>query len=1042
MAAALTDTDSDVLLLDGARDRDIPTRARERFQPAWVGGMAGTKADHSLPSTLPEVLAYLAANVLPEARGVVLAPEHSPSWMVKGAALATRLGYLLWPLEEAPGLMQVAGPNLELIVVGEAPGSLAEQLQGRPWEHLSGDRALSIFLQERVGVDNLVLINTADLQPPNYGSGMLAGHWTPGLSLLAPQLSAFRNTLVLDARSPRPDGKALEATVAQKLADTALAPKFFTILASPGAVPFIVDHNPAFGDSLEHYVRDLHVRNNDDIFCDAAEGRIFASSLGRASLNLLTVRRWDLVQGSFRQRATLAARPHVEGGTVFAIDEAVARTQLGPVMERLGLKVTELYDRECAPKQLGARLGDSVLTVYAGHGMPEGWSSHEHAFTAHDLPAVIAPGIVYACACSTVNPHGYNDSDDGGHSYVNTPVPPFATIGPAMLDRGALVYVGGLTMEDVLFNTPMYVAFSQALLLKGRTTGEAVQAARNYALTLAGTLAQTAPDPLEDHRLALAGAVGQQIVLGDPAFVPFPGGSLKAAANVRLSREAVAEDGALVVRVTVPADSWKRVEVPVSEGIWSRKFYRAKRHDAVLPVLEDVYNWGDHYPVAPDAEGYAARGVMGGWLHLRAQVPAGHVPTQLILEQVAASPAGCLVCNHGAAPTAAPVAEPVFEPTDSTAADEALAAFQRFTVPMGMEPSPVTFDYKDGWAFTTEETPEGLVVHWLVPVLAIDAGANRALRLEHASFRLRHAPGRRVEGRLTMAGTLPADVLVTVGTARPATADDSGKRPVNAAEPGPRLYGLTQVLAQAGGRFFAHVPEEGEVTVRVQSPLPVYQHALAGAPALPGKAVGGLGTADGFLTVPLVAREPATLRGVVIDATSGQPLVGAVVRLWQGKGKLQRAYVGEATSDARGQFSYTVPTGDYTVVVSAKFDLRYLPASQAVTLYGGQTGFVVVGLQAGALLTGRVSFPAGKAPLRAGVRILAHEGQDERVIARGFVGPDGELRAMVPAGRPFGVQFRIEGLAPLYDNNAGRGYTVEPGGELNRSYALQACPSD
>jgi len=63
----------------------------------------------------------------------------------------------------------------------------------------------------------------------------------------------------------------------------------------------------------------------------------------------------------------------------------------------------------------------------------------------------------------------------------------------AFIDRGALAFVGGLTVEDVLLNTPMYVAFLQALVLKGQSVGEALRAARNQSLIHVALLNQAEP---------------------------------------------------------------------------------------------------------------------------------------------------------------------------------------------------------------------------------------------------------------------------------------------------------------------------------------------------------------------------------------------------------------------------------------------------------------------------------------------------------------------------------------------------------------------
>jgi hypothetical protein len=1044
LAAAYMEEESEALLVQGAADYETVRKAVDRFHPATVYAMNGCAprialgkgGEDELPVQLlpgdgPSLLAWLIERGVDSARGAVLFPAHSPSWAIKAAALATRLGYLAWPLEEAAGFAYAAPPGIPILVAGEAPGSLTDKLQGREYRHLPGDRAIAQYLKEASQpVDYVVLVNSADLEPPAFAAGPMGTTWVQGLSLLAPLLASYRQALVIDARTPRPDSREIERTLNQKTQDTGLAPEYLAILAAPGAIPFIYEPQHTF-TGAEEPTRDIHLKHNSDIFFDCAEGRLFGLTAGKVSLQILSTKHYASLPGLNRQKALFFSRPHVEGGVTFAIDEAVGRTQVRPLLEKAGFAVTELYDTETTPQSIAKHLPGSGLMVYAGHGSQESLSTHQTPLYAEFLPPEIAPGVVYACACSTMHPRPAHMTSDGGFSFSEEATPLTEQIGPAFVDRGALAFVGGLTAEDILLNTPMYVAFVQALALKGLSVGHAIRAARNHALTYLGVLSQTAPDAYAGYRADLAHAIQQQVLLGDPAFTPY-----RQTEAARLPVTVESGEAELRLTLSVPEDRWTRVQVKVDEGKPNKEFHRARTLEAWLPVGEDVFNWGENYTVAKDVDDLSDKGVVGSYIRLSADLPAGRVPTGLTLEAAEAADAECLLCGQH---------HPV---------DGAVARFSKYVVPFAGDEAPVTVDQTRGWAFAVEELPHGLRVHWLAPALAIEDGARRAIRLQQATFVLKHAPGIRVEGRLELApsapvqgapgamegtrGHLPEDLLLSFGPVAP---PDPNQKPDQKPAKKPRLNVIAQTLSGPGGRWAAWLPAGAMLGLKADLALPVYRHVQEAAFSFAPDTVTGL-TIDGSpLTAALKVPETGVLRGTVVDGHTGRPLSGARVRLWRGKNgaksPVYEGYVGEEKADAQGRFEFAVPTGSYLVAAAHRSDRRYLAGKGNATVYKQRESAVLVAMEPGAVVTGRLEFDGPYVPKHVGVKLLEHGAKEETVLAAGRTLRDGRFEILVPTGKPFDIKIQPEGFAPLLDENGGEGYHLSPGETLERSFKLE-----
>lgn len=1037
-AAAYADQSAEAMLVQASQDHEAVRVAVDRLRPELLLAMPGTAQEiplgrggedrvpmEPLPSESAPLLAWLISQAVDDARGVVMFPAHSPSWAIKATSLAVRLGYLAWPLEEAAGFAYAAPPEVPILLVGEAPGSVADLLQGREFRHLPGDRAIAQYLQEKgVQTDYIVLVNSADLEPPTYTSPGLASHWTRGLSLLAPLLASYRNAQVIDARAPRADAREVERTLNQKVLDTGLQPEFLAILASPGAIPFIYEPQLSFKGG-EEYTREIHLRRNQDLLFDVAEGRLFGKTAGTVSLQLLTTKHFARMEGGFKEKVLITGRPHVEGGVIFAIDEAAGRSQLTPLLTGAGLGVTELYGTDCSPERLGPHLRNSGLFIYGGHGSQEALSTHEAPLYPEFLPTRLPPGVVYACACSTLYPRPARHTADGGFSFDEEPTPYPEQIGPAFIDRGSLAFVGGLTAEDVLLNTGMYVVFTQALTLDGLSVGQAVRAARNHALVQLGVLAQTAPRTAAEYRLGLANAVQQQLLLGDPAFAPF-----RPRPGLRLSQEVTAQEGRLSIAVSLPADRWKRVRIPVDPGQQNAEFHRARTLETRVPVADGVVIWGENYSVARDAEGISETGLMGAYLRLSVDLPPGRVPVALTLDEVESGEQECLLCG-GTHP----------------AGDEALDHFRSFVIPFLGRSGPVRQDHSRGWGFVTEEVAGGLRIHWLVPALVVLDSSRQAVELRRARFSLSHAPGVLTEGRIDLPptrssrgapgamegtrGLLPDDILLTF---RPAGEDGSA-----ASRTGPTV---AQTLAGPGGRWACWLQDGAELAVRADPPFPVFRHGQDWNMGYSPEARHSIKAGAGPATISLGLAEIGTLRGVVLDGVTGKPLSGSRVRIWRGKalpeGQVLEGFAGEAKADAQGRFEVALPVGSYVVSAAHRTDLRYRTGQGAARVYPDREASLILVMEPGAVISGRVQFQGRYTPKRVTVKLLEYGSEKEKVVAQGQTRRDGRFELLAPTSVPFTVRIQPEGYRPLLDDNAGAGYHLAPGEELERTYQLVA----
>jgi hypothetical protein len=97
---------------------------------------------------------------------------------------------------------------------------------------------------------------------------------------------------------------------------------------------------------------------------------------------------------------------------------------------------------------------------------------------------------------------------------------------------------------------------------------------------------------------------------------------------------------------------------------------------------------------------------------------------------------------------------------------------------------------------------------------------------------------------------------------------------------------------------------------------------------------------------------------------------------------------------------------------------------------------VLVPMEPGALLTGRVEWAGPYRPKHAGIKLLEH-GRTDEVLGFGSIRRDGSFVVLVPVTRPFDVQIWPEGFDRLLDDNGGEGYHPAPGDVLTKSYTVK-----
>ncbi len=1042
-SAALSKPDSEIFLVDPEKAPDelsalkllasrLPLQITDATGDAAFG--EALQADPELnPEGAPGGPAPDAVRLLESfgpPPGLVCAPADEPARCIKGAVLAVRLGYLFIPCGGAENYLAACrelftGPGIEfdlpLIWLGpaEQPAELSAEAGFKDVISMPDDLALVEFmLRQGLEVDYLLVYNSADLDNVTGIPHSPGEAWVKGLSLLAPLCASYRHVFPQDAAAVKPEPAAIEKRLNRFVAGADLRPRYVALLASPGAIPLIYEERRTIGGTTEEMARDIHLRLNDDIFFDTAEGRLFQSSPGGLSTQILSTKYFYRLPGTQKEtkEVLVAASPEVDYKIIFNSDDPLLETQFAPLLEKCGHKVTMLEGKEAGAVRIAAALEQSDFFLYAGHGTAEALKTYGRFLTRRDMPA-LPPLVAYASACTTVGMAPYWTSASDGLEWEAIPVPYRDQFGLAMVEKGAVCYAGGNTSEDLQFATSIYPIFFEALLVRGLSVGEALRETRNFVSLYASILQQKAPERYGCYKWWTAATLQQQTLLGDPALVPAP---RQSAADTALPRKVESDRDRFRVAVTIPEERWRRSRKPVNPGKATQSYYRTRNVEVISPYGDDIISWGDFYRLAPDAEDSADTGVMSSYLHLYLDLPLSLMPLRLKLAGAKGADCTCLLCGREMEP---PRGIPDL--------------FQDFRIPFLMMPA-ARFDYLQGWAFAVEERENCNRVHWLAPLLVIDEATRSAVRAGELTFELQTAAAQTFSGKVEYGGTAgESSFLVSAGTA--AHSADDGNTEANR---------LDQVMVQAvtrpGGSFrIKCAAAAGAVAVDEQFPL----YEILEPYRTFHKELRHLSLPEPVLIFP---REPHTgkLCGRVLDGATAAPLAGALVRAWRGvpdpSGDLMmEGFAGEAYAAADGSFELALPAGRYRLFAVARAgEMSYKGKDFAVEIAAGDEQYLVLPLNAGARVCGRVGF-AGEAPLYP-VNIYLKRYRDDapgETLVAVPAGRDGSFACLVAARERFCVVIREEGWKPVEDANSGRGFNLQPGEELTLSYTLESIDS-
>ena len=945
--------------------------------------------------------------------GICSAAAASPADCLKAAMLAVRLGYYFVALSAESQVEPFDNPELPLVWVGSKQSAAAAGINAdrKNFEVIEDDRRLLNFLESAgLSAEYLVVYNSSDLLLDTSRGSSLRQLWVRGLSLHLLTLASYRPVFPFDVQSEKPDPQLIEESLHQMVVLTGLKPRFQVVLASPTAVPFFYEEKKMIGAVTEEMVRDIHLRLNDDLFFDLAEGRLMQNSCGGLSTQIISTKRYDAVQKHLKrggQDLLIVATPHVETGIIFSSDDALIDTQLVPLLEDAGFTINQLRDRDAGYLEVAAALKDADYFLYTGHGGPEGLHTHGRTLNRADLP-LMPPLVAYASACSTVGlvPHWY--STDEGLTWKGVAVDSRQVIGISFVEKGAICFVGGATIEDLQYTTSTYSVFMEALLLKGLSVGEAVREIRHVISLYAATLLQKNPAAYRKYRWGTANAIHQQILLGDPAFVPASKKYTDAALPVSLAGEAPLQ----TLTVEIPDDRWQRGEAAVHKLEASKYYYRCRNIEVITPYGEDIFSWGDYYRVAPDARNISEWAVKSTFLHLTHLLPPGMAPHKLTLVAAETGESECLLCGEEAEQFLSP-----------------LKAMRKFKLPYLLQP-PIELNMEEGWAFCTEDLGGSVRMRWLVPLLLIDDKNRSAFPLKKFVFQVESMPAAEIRGRITNAEPA-SSYLVCAGyqDEEAVSVEDFRGQP----------FSMTAaVLSGKGGSFSINCAPGSALTIRGQFPLydllENYQ---------PFETTFCKPEAENPVAIELKQSQFIDFRGYVYDSLSGEPLEGALVRVFRGEHDpvgdlLIEAFAGEAVTGRKGDFLINLPSGNYIVYGAAAVEgRRYKSAEWVLKLRKGERGNRVYALDQAGIVRGRVTFEGYQPPdppLVALKRYPKVEGAAS--LTKVPVDRDGSYECLVSYQDRFQIVLEEEGREYIYDHNEGKGYRLEPQQILERDYSL------
>jgi len=955
---------------------------------------------------------YITSFGMPD--GICSAAADSPADCLKAAMLAVRLGYFFLALPADSHQEPVNYPELPLVWVGSQKSLAAASIstERKNLTVVEDDRQLFVFLESAgLAADYLVVYNSADLLLNTSRGSALRKLWVRGLSLHLLSLASYRPVFPFDAQSEQPDPQLIEESLHQMVRLIGLKPRFQVVLASPAAVPFFYEEKKMIGAVTEEMIRDIHLRLNDDLFFDLAEGRLMQNTSGGLSTQIISTKKFNAVQEHLQrggQDVLIVATPHVETGIIFSTDDALIDTQLVPLLEDAGFAINQLRDRDAGYREVAAALKDADYFLYTGHGGPEGLHTHNRTLNSEDLP-LMPPLVAYASACSTVGlvPHWY--SPDEGLTWKGVAVDSRQVIGISFVEKGAICFVGGATIEDLQYTTSTYSVFMEALLLKGLSVGEAVREMRNVICLYAATLLQKNPEAYRKYRWGTANAIHQQVLLGDPAFIPAGKRVIDAALPVSLEGEVPLQ----TLTVEIPEDRWQRGAAAVHKLEASKYYYRCQNVEVITPYGEDIFSWGDYYRVAPDARNISEWAVKSTFLHLTHLLPPGMVPQKLTLIAAETGDSECLLCGEEAEQFLAP-----------------LEAMRNFKLPYLLQP-PIELNMEEGWAFCTEDLGDSVRMRWLAPLLIIDDKNRSAFPLKKFTFQIESAPVVKMQGRITNAEPA-SSYLVCAGYHGGNNAGQDFR--------GQPFCMTAAALTGENGSFSLNCAPGSALTVRGQFPL----YELLGR-YQPFEATFCRPDDEKHVLIELKQPQLIDFRGFIFDSLNGGSLAGALIRVFRGEhdpvgDQLIEAFAGEAITGPQGDFLINLPAGNYLVYgAAASGGRRYKSAEWVLKLREGERGNRIFALDQAGIVRGRVTFEGYQPPDPAVVALKKFpriEGAPS--LTKVPVNRDGSYSCLVSFQDRFQIVLEEEGRHYIYDHNEGKGYRLEPQQILERDYCLLA----
>ncbi|MGM0689369.1 MAG: hypothetical protein ACQESO_07290 [Bacillota bacterium] len=946
-------------------------------------------------------------------RGVFTAPANSPVDCLKAAAVATRLGYYFLPLDTNKKYARMNFQGADLTWFGDKDlltESVGADIAAEFTCINSDPEALAYLQKKGCPVDYLVILNSADLFRDTERGSSLGELWVKGLSLNVLILASYRQIYLFDAAEEHPDPQKIEYKVNEMVEASDLKLRFQAVLASPAAVPFFYEEKKAIGAVTEEMIRDIHVRLNNDLFFDLAEGRLIQNTPGGLSAQLISTKRFPEIQknlGRNGRDVLIAGVPHVDTGIIFSGDQALMEAQLLPLLEEAGFRLNVIQDRDSHYRIVSEALKDADYFLFTGHGGPEGLHTHGRTLNRGDLP-LLPPLVAYVSACSTVGlvPHWFSPTE--GLEWQGVAVDSRHVIGISFVEKGALCFVGGATVEDLQYSTSIYAIFMEALLVKGLSVGEAVQATRNFISLFAATLMKKKPEAYRKYRWGTANAIHQQILLGDPAFIPAPGNT--AFSKFPIAVESVSASVKKVV-VEIPESRWKRRTAQVNEKDASKYYYRCRNIEVNTPYGENIISWGDYYRVAPDAENISETAVMSSFLHMSADLPPGEAPKGLMLVEAEAAETACLLCGKDVDPVR-----------------PAIEAANHFKLPYLLQP-PIELDMRKGWAFNAEQLEGFVRLHWLVPLLLIDEATRSAVRLKKLVFEVESALSFKVRGKIS-GHEINDNCLVCAGYPQQNGPGDHEKEPL--------LNSQACFLVGPDGSFKLDCADEISLSLQEQFPLYELLVPYQGFRNKLYKADHGTG----------VVLEPEFLdkvkiNGIILDRANGEAISGALVRIFRGENDpvgdpLIEAFAGEAVSGEKGDFMFELPAGKYILYAAAVLDgKRYKSRQWLIEPKEGEDFFRIFAIDQAAIIKGAVTIQGYVPPDPPVISLKRYPKVDgEGALVKVPLGRDGSYECLVSFQDRFSIVLEEEGWQAINDTNEGDGYKLEAQQVLIRDYLL------